>query len=446
MKVTALFVSYLFACSLLVGVGTHVGDKDKPPARVSGDSTNSAGIPPSSAQETPPPRPPVNDVTSIHSAAPVPSPAGDSQIDSAQLRRAKIERCLQIYFTRQVDVDTLRPWSIMHGLIAYGRNSQVVVRGKHVNAAEYLCANGIGNGMQILFLENGRIQTRLGPGVQGHPGQLLAILAQSNVPIDQPMTIEGQSFTVRDLIEFEKRDCRAGMELTFKLIGLAHYLEPDATWTNESGEKWDFQRLIREELKQPIHEGACGGTHRLMAYSFAVFQLEKRQLPLVGEYLNAARTIDGYVTRAFRLQNPDGSFSTEFFEKSSAENDRTRRCYSTGHILEWLAFTLPQEKMTDPRVTAAVDYLLQLMLSAPDYQLDVGPRGHALHALAMYELKTYGESSDHQHFLLTGAPLPPPLPSAVTFDETPAIPASFRKPNSAEPMRRLPAQGILRRR
>ena len=52
-----------------------------------------------------------------------------------------------------------------------------------------------------------------------------------------------------------------------------------------------------------------------MALSFAVFQVEKRNLPLAGEWLNAARKLDGYVDRAYALQNPDGSFSTEFFEK-----------------------------------------------------------------------------------------------------------------------------------
>lgn len=352
----------------------------------------------------------------------------------------RVAQTLQIYFTRQVDVEVLRPWSIMHGLIAYGRNSQVVVRGEHKSAAEYLCENGIGNEMRIMYLENGRLKTRIGVGVQGHPGQLLAMLAQSNIPLDYPMTVEGRNFSVRDLVEYEKRDCKSGTELTFKLIGLSHYCEPGEVWLNELGEKWSFPRLIREELAEPVSEGACGGTHRLMALSFAVFQIEKRNLPLAGEWLNAARKVDGYVDRAYSLQNPDGSFSTEFFEKPGAENDRIRRCYSTGHIVEWLAFTLPAEDMDDPRLTKAVNYLTELMLSTPNYDLDVGPRGHALHALAMYELKAFGKSSSHDHYLVSGEPLPPVLETRLVFDPPSTKPATVAKPASwtNDPPRFLP--------
>jgi hypothetical protein len=352
------------------------------------------------------------------------------ELSKDDLRRERVAQTLQVYFTRQVDVEILRPWSIMHGLIAYGRNSQVVVRGDHVNAADYLCQNGIGNEMRIMYLENGRLKTRIGVGVQGHSGQLLAILAQSNIPLDHKLSVEGKDFTVKDLVEYEKRDCQSGTELTFKLIGLSHYCEPGDVWRNEAGEKWNFPRLIREELAEPVSEGACGGTHRLMALSFAVFQVEKRNLPLAGEWLNAARKLDGYVDRAYSLQNPDGSFSTEFFEKPGAENDRIRRCYSTGHIVEWLAFTLPPEKMSDPRLTKAVDYLAELMLSAPNYDLDVGPRGHALHALAMYELKAYGKSSQHDHYLVTGEPLPPTIESKLVFDPPTAKPTTVVKPAS----------------
>jgi hypothetical protein len=359
-----------------------------------------------------------------------PEEAETQQLSAEALRQLRVTQTLQVYFTRQVDVEVLRPWSIMHGLIAYGRNSQVVVRGEHVNAADYLCQNGIGNEMRIMYLENGRLKTRIGVGVQGHPGQLLAILAQSNIPLDYKMSVEGKEFTVKDLVEYEKRDCRSGTELTFKLIGLSHYCEPSDVWRNESGEKWSFPRLIREELAEPVSEGACGGTHRLMALSFAVFQVEKRNLPLAGEWLNAARKLDGYVDRAYALQNPDGSFSTEFFEKPGTENDRIRRCYSTGHIVEWLAFTLPANKMSDPRLTKAVDYLTELMLSTPNYDLDVGPRGHALHALAMYELKAYGKSSEHDHYLVTGAPLPPTIESKLVFDPPAAKPATVAKPAS----------------
>ena len=53
--------------------------------------------------------------------------------------------------------------------------------------------------------------------------------------IDYPMRVDGHDFTVADLVEYEKLTCRPKSELTFKLIGLAHYLDSDATWTSEMG-------------------------------------------------------------------------------------------------------------------------------------------------------------------------------------------------------------------
>jgi hypothetical protein len=310
-------------------------------------------------------------------------------------RQTRIARCLKIYYQKPVDADLLRPWSIMHGLIAFGRDSQVFTGGQRVNAAEYLCSNGPGNGLRLMHLHEGQLRTGEGKGLQGHSCQLLAILAQANVPTSQPITVEGKSFTIQDLIEHEQRGCRSGTELTFKLIALAHYLEPEATWTNDLGERWDMQRLIREELAQPVQEGACGGTHRLMAFSFALLQLERRDIPLAGEWLKAARLLAGFEQRAFKLQNRNGGFSTEFFDGPGDAADPMMQLYSTGHILEWLAFSLTSDQLREPRVAAAADRVLDLLLEAPDFEVDVGPRGHALHALAMYEYAVFGQSSNY---------------------------------------------------
>lgn len=389
---------------------------------------------------------PANRAAASEAAVPADSDAGLSPAE--RIRRAKIARCLKIYFQKPVDADALRPWSIMHGLIAFGRDSLVVSGGQRFNAAEYLCQNRPGNGMQILYVgADGRLKTRIGQGVQGHPGQLLAILAQSNVPADQPLTVDGKQFTVRDLIAHEQRDCRSGTELTFKLIAFSHYLSPDARWTNEAGEKWDMQRLLREELSQPVPKGACGGTHRLMAMSFSLYQLERHGMEPVGEWLNAARTLDGYVQRAFSLQNPDGGFSTEFFDGPGRDADPIKRLYATGHILEWLCFQLHPDQLRQPRVTAAVDHILDIMLNAPNFDLDVGPRGHALHALAMYELSAWGSSSNYLELdLAADDPALPVLAREPRTTKATIRPASATITSQAPAERPMPRPALLRRR
>jgi len=100
----------------------------------------------------------------------------------------------------------------MHGIIAYGVETQLfqgAPGGPKVNAVGWLCFNGACRGEQMLYLDHGKLAARKGPGLQGHYGQFLAILAQSHVRPDYPIRVAGKSFTVGDLIEHEKQDCPA---------------------------------------------------------------------------------------------------------------------------------------------------------------------------------------------------------------------------------------------
>jgi hypothetical protein len=67
-----------------------------------------------------------------------------------------------------------------------------------------------------------------------------------------------------------------------------------------------------------------------------------------------------------------------------------RRIETTGHTLEWMVYSLSDEQLQDPRVVKGVDFLATLMWDHPDYDWKIGPRGHALHALAMYDERVFG--------------------------------------------------------
>ena len=110
------------------------------------------------------------------------------------------------------------------------------------------------------------------------------------------------------------------MELTFKLIGLSYYLDIDARWKNSAGQTWSVEKLVHEELAQPIVGTACGGTHRLMGLAYAVRKREESGRPMTGEFRRAQKYLENYHRYTFtKLQNPDGSFSTEWF-KAPAHN------------------------------------------------------------------------------------------------------------------------------
>jgi len=315
-------------------------------------------------------------------------------------RRSKVERCLASYYPAHVNADVLRPWSIMHGLIAFGQDTLVMSNKKRIDAVDYLCANGVGNDRRILYVKNGKLQARKGDGYQGHHGQLLAMLAQSDVPIDHPIQVDGKTFTVADLVELEKKSCRSKSELTWQLIGLAHYLDSDARWKNSLGQNWNIPRMISEEIVQPINGAACGGTHRLMGLSYAVQQRKKEDKPIEGQWRRADNFVKQYHKYTMELQNPDGSFSTDWFEGLSNSGTKTKKISTTGHILEWLIFSMPADQLNDPIIDDAIDYLVDAMLEVPKNQYGVGPKtvgpkGHALRSLRLYEIAMYGESSDY---------------------------------------------------
>ena len=310
--------------------------------------------------------------------------------------RNKVRRALAMYETRRLNTREHSPWEVMHALIAYGVRTEIHrggPGGPNVNAIGWLCWDGRCAGDTLLSLSRDGIEGRIGPGLQGHPGQFMAMLAQSRVKLDYAMRVGGRSFTVADLVEAEKLDCRPGTELTFKLIGLAHYLDHNETWTSRDGQQWSIPRLIEEEIRQPIRGAACGGTHRLFGLSYSYISRASRGEPIDGEYLRAQGYIADYHRYTFgTLQNSDGSFSTEWFTRPGARSDLDRRLQTSGHILEWLAFSVPDEMLDGPNMVRAVDYLSGILLDHSSRQWSIGPLGHAVHALAMYDERAFSYS------------------------------------------------------
>jgi|GEM_PF-870280 len=282
------------------------------------------------------------------------------------------------------------PWGVMHATLAWGLDGEILVDGKPYNAIASLCENKTLKGVKMLELEDGNLTPRQGPGLQGHPGQFLAILAQNNIDIQREIICQGQKFTVSDLVEYEKATCETDSELTFKLIGLNFYLTADATWTANDGTQWSVERLLREEIAQPINKVTCGGTHRLMAISLALKRRLASGESLTGTWEIASTYIDDYQQYALTLFNPDGSFSSEWFERRGALRDPQRWMQTTGHVLEWLAVSLSDEQLLDPRIIRSVTFLSELLKIEAGQEWSIGPRAHALRSLRLYKARLQG--------------------------------------------------------
>ncbi len=313
--------------------------------------------------------------------------------------RAKIRRVLDYYYDRPMNTRDQSPWEVMHGILAYEVRSKVLVggpRGKPVTAVGWLCFNQPCKRRNLMYVNRqDKLAVRVGPAMQGHRGQLLAMLAQSQVSRDYPMRVDRVDFTVNDLIRMEMDTCYPRVELTFKLIALMHYLDSDTTWVNEQGLQWSIPQLISEELRQPVRGSACGGTHRLAGLTLAYKTRAARGEPVDGEYLKARNFVRRYQQYAYRLQNKDGSFSTEWFRGPGNEQSLERKLKTTGHTLEWLLYAANEKQLQHWRTVKAVNYLATIMHNNRSQDWDSGILSHAIHALLLYDrlvFKPYEEA------------------------------------------------------
>lgn len=128
----------------------------------------------------------------------------------------------------------------------------------------------------------------------------------------------------------------------------------------------------------------------MMGFSYAVHKRRQRKEPFTGEWERARKFVNSYIQYTFKLQNRDGSFSTDWFRGRGNRGDIDRKIQTTGHMLEWLVFSLPEEDLTDPRVVRSVDFIVNALWNNRGRDLEVGPKGHALRALALYDERVFG--------------------------------------------------------
>ena len=350
--------------------------------------------PPTKAVATPAPKPKQPAPMSWTTEGTAPPPPVNDRMN--RLKR-RIEQVLATYKRRPLNTQDHTPWEVMHSFLAFGIGTDVRVggsRGGLVNAIGWVNSGGRCRGQSMLASQEGRVVALKGVGLQGHSAQYLAVLAQCRVAANSPLTPQRQSFTVADLIEQEKLDCKSKTELTFALISLAHYLPTDATWTARDGQPWSLERLVAEELEQPIRGAPCGGTHRLFGLAYGCQRRLRATGSLEGTYARADAFVREYQLMTLtKLQNADGSFSTEWYKFPTAQNredDIDRKIQTTGHMLEWLVASLDQDSLYHARVTRAVEFLAWALASEPNREWAIGPMCHALHALSVYQERVWG--------------------------------------------------------
>lgn len=286
-------------------------------------------------------------------------------------------------------------WTVFHGILGLGPDITLKhpELGTRVKAVDYLCDGGELRGLRFLPTEYGvDVETGEMFVSQGHQDQFIAEMAQCGLPADRVFRVSGKEYTFRDFVRHSQMRARvtANQELSWTILVVGQYLGTDLAWTNSYGEKLHFEDLVRYEVDAKVEQAACGGTHRLFGLNW-VYNLHLREGgKRVGVWKDLAAEQVRYQQRARQYQNPEGSFSTDFFRGPGNAADMQLRMNTTGHILEWLAYSLPEAELRQEWMERAVNRLALMFFEIQDRPMEGGTLYHAVHGLRIYYARVFG--------------------------------------------------------
>ncbi len=297
---------------------------------------------------------------------------------------------------RHLNTTDQAAWQIVHGALMYGRDFQIYSDGKLVSALDYLLRGGSLRGWTMRKGDHG-LEAVLEAGSkmgQGHEDQWLGYLSQCGLSPDEPIVVAGTTYKIRDLITQAQWDIYDGMEATWTLMAFSTYLPLDAEWTAKDGTRWNIERIVRMETAQPLGDSACGGTHRMFGLTVAMNRYLAEGGKLTdnadGTWEQAHKKIRDAVEAAKKFQQPDGSLSTNYFERPATSAEIDKRIGSTGHVLEFLMLALSDEEVREPWVARAAIHLVGCFEKTQKFDLECGALYHAARGMSLYRTRRFG--------------------------------------------------------
>lgn len=330
----------------------------------------------------------------------VTSPNPSANPASATDPQTRLDAVLDETFARRLSLQEHAAWQILHGVLAFGREFSVERDGQPVSAVEHLLSGGAMQGWSLrpgIDLGNGRrgLVAVLDPGTkigQGHPDQWLAYLTQCHLQPADELLVDGREYTVEDFIKQIQWDVPRNVdrEYSWTLICLTTYLPTDARWPAQDGQEWSIEKLVELELEHDLSTSACGGSHRLIGLTTALNQHLSRAGKLEGVWRDVDAKVQAAIATARTYQNPDGSFSTNYFARPGTSPDLAQNLGATGHTLEFLTLAMTPEQLQQEWVQRAAIHLCDLLTAARGVSLECGALYHAAHGLVLYRERKFG--------------------------------------------------------
>lgn len=280
------------------------------------------------------------------------------------------------------------PWQMIHALLGLRQEFNILHQDQEVSGLEWIAQGQVFNGDHWFekTQHGGRAHPYSVPyAFEGHANQTLAVLSMCGLETDHEFQTATGPITISDMIEHAKMTCDITKdEPTWTLWALSRYLPPDAVWRNENGDVCSIEILVADQTRRPLKGAACGGTHGLFALAHARNVYLREGKPLRGVWLQSENKLRYYINTARRLQNSNGSLSSNYLRTREYNRDFNKRMASAGHVLEFLMLALPQNELNQRWVRRAVETTARDLLNNRKEYVKCSPLYHSVNALNIY--------------------------------------------------------------
>ena len=330
--------------------------------------------------------------------------------------KQSIETVLVANVRRGISTQTNTPNEVMLMALPYGadarvfqpnpnfdprdRNANPANRGTSMYSIGALCWNTPCNGKTLLRTDGTKIIARVGHGYQSRPASFAAVLAMSNILPNYELKVGGSSYTIERLIDSEKASVSKGMDMSMLLVALSFYGKADDQWKNELDEVWNVEKMVTGELNRQIDQGTSEVTDWLLGLTAAVKLYENDSKPIRGPMALAKRQLQTYQEFVLSIQNDRYLWHPRFFLYKGFNPDAFETMYSSGHVLRWLVFSLPDKDLEDPQVVRAVMSLATTVNRVKPETMATSLNAKqieglavSLHALSLYYHRVFGDEA-----------------------------------------------------
>lgn len=277
---------------------------------------------------------------------------------------------------------------------------------KPIYALGALCWNLPCSNRRLMRVIDNRPAPEVGFGFQTQRGQFLATLAFAKIDRNYELRIDDSTFTVQDLVEWEKYSCSSYANLSVAAIGLAHYSQnPDETWTNQFGEVWSLKRILEVESQRNVDWNTAASTDKLLAFTYLLARLKQSSNANSPELAPMLQKTEAFLIsvkkRVWDIIGDAGLSDSLFFNSETKLTTPYMKLYVNGRLLRWLTIVSSPDELNAPKMKKANAELCalvdQLFNSQDDLSLasetDEESFSIALQTLALYRKQFKTETS-----------------------------------------------------